>query len=380
MPVSKRKRFQRSWNSFGESLRGLRDIRFLSILFFTGLTLFNQHPIASGQKVKTEVILHDDFFWSENGFVPLPKNAIELELRFSFQYPELKHPFEMADDSSGNIYITDDEQNAVFKFNSSGEYLSRLGQEEESLGEFSIPQNILLVKNFIVLQEFRNRRIQFLSQDGKILKNFKIYKDSIEDIAVNDNGLLFIAKSLSPNDAALVDVFSPQGKFLCSFGEAFKFIPPYPSLNSRKLALNKKGEVLVAFTYFPLVRKYSEKGELLAEYDIENNIMKAKERMNLSLMGKARINKFHYGYIRIIIAMKVFEDRIYLLSNYPRLEILEIDEQGKIIKTYWIDSDALYKPGDLIVQKIGNKKIFYVLQSAPEIAIDVYSPKQLAAK
>jgi hypothetical protein len=373
--VSNQKRYKRRLCNFDKNLQRIKDIRFLLIFFFISLILFNQHPLALGQKVKTEVIVHDDFFWSEQGFVPLPKNAVELELRFSFQYPELKHPFEMADDSSGNIFITDDEQNAVFKFNSSGEYLSQFGQQGKGPSEFFSPQNILLTKNLIAVQELKNKRIQFLDLEGKPLKSIKIYKDNIQDIAINNDGFLFIAKSLSIKDTTLVDVFSPQGKLLYSFGEAFKFIPPYPLLNSRKLTLNRKGEILVAFTYFPLVRKYSQKGELLAEYDIENNIMKAKEKMNLTLMGKARLNKFHYGYTRIIIAMKVFEDKVYLLSNYPRLEILEINEEGKIINTYWKDSDALYKPDDLLAQKIGNKKIFYVLQSAPEIAVDVFSPK-----
>jgi hypothetical protein len=373
--VSNQKRYKRRLCNFDKNLQRIKDIRFLLIFFFISLILFNQHPLALGQKVKTEVIVHDDFFWSEQGFVPLPKNAVELELRFSFQYPELKHPFEMADDSSGNIFITDDEQNAVFKFNSSGEYLSQFDQQGKGPSEFFSPQNILLTKNLIAIQELKNKRIRFLDSEGKPLKSIKIYKDNIQDIAINNDGLLFIAKSLSIKDTTLVDVFSPQGKLLYSFGEAFKFIPPYPLLNSRKLTLNRKGEILVAFTYFPLVRKYSQKGELLAEYDIENNIMKAKEKMNLTLMGKARLNKFHYGYTRIIIAMKVFEDKVYLLSNYPRLEILEINEKGKIINTSWKDSDALYKPDDLLVQKIGNKKIFYVLQSAPEIAVDVFSPK-----
>jgi len=64
------------------------------------------------------------------------------------------------------------------------------------------------------------------------------------------------------------------------------------------------------------------------------------------------------------------------LSNYPRLEILEVNEDGKIVNTFWRDSDALYRPEDLLVEKIGKKKIFYVLQSAPEIAVDVFSLKQ----
>lgn len=47
-------------------------------------------------------------------------------------------------------------------------------------------------------------------------------------------------------------------------------------------------------------------------------------------------------------------------------------EEGKIEATYWKDCDVLYKPSDFLVQKIGNQKRFYVLQSAPDRNVDVF--------
>jgi hypothetical protein len=54
------------------------------------------------------------------------------------------------------------------------------------------------------------------------------------------------------------------------------------------LALDEKGELFVAFTYFPRVRKYSSGGVLLAEFKIESPIMEAKETYN---RGIARAHK-----------------------------------------------------------------------------------------
>jgi len=352
----------------------MKTTKLFLIFFLINLFLLNHISRPAFQEVKTEVLLYDDYF----GFIPLPKNAIELEQMFSFSPLEMEHPVEMANDSTGNIYITDDKRNVVLKFDSSGHYLHRFGQRGKGKGEFPIPQNILLTKDFIIVHELKNRRIQFLDLDGNYIKSFKIYKKNINDIAINDDGLLFVAKSLRDKDTSIVDVFSQEGKLLYSLGEpVFTYFSAYGfhPLNSRKLALNKKGELFVAFTYFPIMRRYSQKGELLADYKIENDIMKAKEKLNLKLLGKSRRTKLHSAYAKAIIAMKAFKGKIYLMGNYPRLEILEISEEGKIEVTYWKDCDALYRPIDFIIQKINGQKRFYVLQSNPDIAVDVFVQK-----
>jgi len=352
----------------------MKVLRLLFIFLLINSFLITLDSRAILQEVKTEVILYDDYF----GHVPLPENAIELETKFSFNSLDLQHPVQMANDTSGNIYFTDETRNVVLKFDSSGEYLCQFGKRGKGKGEFLIPQNILLTKDFIIVHEIKNRRIQFLDLEGNYIKSFKIYKKNVYDIAINENGLLFVAKSLRDKDTSLVDVFSPRGKLLYSFGKLFfGYFSAYGNhpLNSRKLALNKKGELFVASAYFPIVRKYSQKGGLLAEYKIENNIMLAKEKMNLKLLGKARRTKLHSAYAKTIIAIKIFENKIYLLGNYPRLEILEINEEGKIEATYWKDCDVLYKPSDFLVQKIGNQKRFYVLQSAPDRNVDVFGQK-----
>ncbi|MGD8536338.1 MAG: hypothetical protein PVF66_10860, partial [Candidatus Aminicenantes bacterium] len=116
---------------------------------------------------------------------------------------------------------------------------------------------------------------------------------------------------------------------------------------------------------------------LLAEFKIENQIMEAKEKYNLKKIGQGIADKSdRVGYMDVIVDIEAFNDRVYLLSHYPRLEILEIDKEGKVAVTYWKDFQNVYKANDFLVQEIDGKKRFYVLQSSPpKYDVDVFKAK-----
>lgn len=347
----------------------------LLISLFMILSLSNGYSLSAPQKTKTEVIVYDEHFLPASGEFPLPKNAVELVKKFSLLSFEIKSPQRIADDPSGNIYITDNKKNAVLVFNSSGKYLYQLGRTEKKRGPFSNPNDILAKDDLILVQDVDKRRILYFDSKGGYERNIKI--SNFIDMTCNGQDLLFVAPVVSDKHSPIVEVYSQQGKRLASFGQPMEFYHSLSELNSRHLAVNKKGEIFVAFTYFPIVRKYSAKGELIAEYIIENKIMKAKEIFNLKMLGEGIVNYARrYLYVKVVTAIKALEDRVYLLSTYPRLEILEVDGEGKIRATYWKGFEDIYKAEDFIVQKTGNKKRFYVLQSYPDFDVDVFERKK----
>ncbi len=148
-------------------------------------------------------------------------------------------------------------------------------------------------------------------------------------------------------------------------------------LNSRSLAFNEKGELFVAFMYFPIIRKYSSGGKLLAEYRIESPIMKAKEEYNLKMIGEGIADMTQRaGYKALIVSMKAFGDKLYLLSHYPRLEITEMDDEGNRTATYWMDFKEVYEANDFAVQEIRGEKKFCVSHSyPPRFDIDILKKK-----
>jgi hypothetical protein len=55
------------------------------------------------------------------------------------------------------------------------------------------------------------------------------------------------------------------------------------------------------------------------------------------------------GFKALIISIKAFGDKIYLLSHYPRLEITEMDDGGNCTATYWIDFKEVYETNDFAI-------------------------------
>ncbi|MCD6516197.1 MAG: hypothetical protein J7L72_02055 [Candidatus Aminicenantes bacterium] len=92
-----------------------------------------------------------------------------------------------------------------------------------------------------------------------------------------------MAPFVEDENTPLVKVYSLEKESLRSFGKPVSYRHSMDVLNSRTLTVNKKGEIWIAFTYFPIVRKYSNEGELISEFKIKNLIMEAKEQHNDNL-------------------------------------------------------------------------------------------------
>ena len=347
----------------------------LIILFACVFTIMLQ-SVGSAQRVETSVSMSLNF-----KEYPLPENAIELELKFFFPTKEMEEediylwsPVRIVQDSSGNIYVSDQKRHAVMCFDSSGKFIRKIGQQGQGPGDFSTPGDVFVTKDYLVVRDIGNSRFQYLDLEGKYLRSFKFFK-IYASFVINENDLVIGAlfPHSSYNVRNLIDVLSPEGKLLYSFGEPLIYKDISVTLSNVKLGLNKKGELLVAFHYFPIVRKYSQKGELLAEYRIENKTMndieKFNKKMNL-IRPKQRV-----PYYLCIFDIQVVDDALYLFhyDGASRFEILEIDQDGKTKNTYYWKTEG-YTSREFLVRKNGGEKIFYILNSTQD-RIDVLSQK-----
>jgi len=347
----------------------------LIIIFACVFTIILQ-LVGSAQRVETKVSMGLNL-----KEYPLPENAIELELKFFFPTKDMEEeeiylwsPVRIVQDSSGNIYVSDQKRHAVMCFDSSGKFIRKIGQQGQGPGDFSTPGAIFVTKDHLVVREIENSRFQYLDLEGKYLRSFKVFREYYCFI-IDENDLVIGAPLLySRNNVRnLIDVLSPEGKLLYSFGEPLIFKHDSLILNRLKLGLNKKGELFVAFNLFPLVHKYSLKGELLAEYRIENKTMDDKVEFNkrmISIRPKQRV-----GYAPCIFDIQVVDDALYLFhfDEVSRFEILEIDQEGKIKNTYYWKTEG-YTSREFLVRKNGEEKRFYILNSTQD-RIDVLSQK-----
>ena len=311
---------------------------------------------------------------------PIPKDSIELELRFSFPKKELEKkgiflisPRCVQRDSEGNIYVTDDRLHKVLKFDSSGNYLFQFGQRGQGPGDFMTPHKFFITKeDILIIGETGNMRFQFFDKNGKYIKSFKIFK-GYNSWIVGNNGLIFALPVIRKASDHLIEVLNQDGVVISSFGEPFDFKYKIPTYNDAKIEINHKGELYVAFKFLPTVRKYSQNGELLANFIINHSIMKEYgdyNRKNQSLLAKGKKVK----YKPVINSIKLSETGFYLMRHFPRIEILEFDNKGKRIAQYWREVIP-YLAEYFVVRNDIKEKIFYVLYYYPEVKIDAFGQK-----
>jgi len=346
------------------------------LLFLSLFLIYVSNSSLSFQKVTTKVKVYNDVFLTDSGLIPLPENAIELAREFTIKSEQFQSPIKLAADREGNIYASATSSGFVQKFNAAGEFLLPIGKKGNGKPFFQAPYAVHAAKDYLIIHDMGKKSLEFMDFQGVYIRSQKI--SEFNDFAIGENDRLYVAHYVQDKDSPLVTVYFPDGKEL-AFGKSLSFRHSMQILNSRSLAINEKGELYVAFTYFPIIRKYSPEGKLLAEYKIEIPMMKAKENYNLKIIGEGIADiAQRAGYKPLIISIKTFGDKVYLLSHYPRLEITEMDDEGNYTAMYWADFKEVYETNDYVIQETNGEKKFYVSHSyPPHFDIDVFKKKKI---
>lgn len=271
-----------------------------------------------------------------------PDSAIELKMIHSFPNDEdengeryLWQPHSFVRDSKGNYYITDTKANAVVIFDSSGRYLKRFGQIGQGPGDLSRPMPIQIFDDLLVVNEAGNRRLQYFNFEGKSQKTFRLFKTYSSLVLMQDGRKigtpLFVDKK---DETMLVEILSPEGKIIKTFGTPIEFKWNQYSMNRRRLFLNTNNEILLVFRYLPILQKYSLDGRLLKETRLETEFS-----LKLGIINR-RLNSYlpdkKVGYYSIFKDSAIFNDIIYLIDfNPPNLWIWAVDNNFAIKNTYW---------------------------------------------
>lgn len=315
---------------------------------------------------------------------PLPKDAIELEMKQAFPSEDLLEkgiylwrPVMITPLVNGNVVVSDQKFGQLFIFDENGNFIRKIGRKGQGPGEFSNPYCLSATPECLFVADTNNMRLQIFDLKGNYIKSFKIFR-AYMDIDISKNGLIYAAPLRINPKSLLVDVLDNTGKLLTSFGEA-RFgghKSNWQMPNFIKICLNNKDELFIAYKYFPFVCKYSKKGTLLAEYNIElGGIMKTEKKTNLD---NIRDNTPHRGLTPVIRSICSSLDKFYILHDYPRTEILEYDNTGILQNHYYYEHssyDTIFS--DLFVIENEGKITFYLLKRSPENKIIILRPKKI---
>lgn len=157
-----------------------------------------------------------------------------------------------------------------------------------------MPSQLACADDKLFVRDIGNKRLQTLDNLGNYKGGFKLFKDYFS-LIVRD-GRIYAAPAfyLPPaenQDRSLIDVIDMQGQVIRSFGGILN-VNPHDSmvLSAVHLGLGAKNELWVSFECFPIVKKYSLDGKLLAEYRYSYGIVDKKDSFNKKM--KAQRTKY----------------------------------------------------------------------------------------
>ena len=344
---------------------------------FIGTFIFLCAVIAfTAQKVTTKVSVYSDIFLTDEGLLPLPENAIELELDFSIFDKFFKFAKKIDRDREGNIYVLDSRLVKILKFDPKGNFLYSFGDSGRGKGRLLQPENFILSEDCLIIQDRQQKRLLIFNLQGKYLDRLRL--SGFSYFTIDTQGKFYLAAYVKDQYSPLIKVYSPENKSTSSFGKPLVFHHSMKRLNLASIAVNKSGELFVAFRFFPLVRKYTSDHRLTAEYRIDTPIMEAKDKYNLQKIGGGIAAPIlRAGYMDVITDIEIHKGKIFLLGHHPRLEILKLKEDGTIDVTYWIDQREVYEALDFYISEVNGDLRFYVLHSAPpSFTIDIFKIKE----
>ena len=83
---------------------------------------------------------------------------------------QFSYPSGIAVDSSGNVYVADNQNNRVQKFTSDGAYITRWGSVGSGDGQFTNPQGVAVDSSGnVFVTDVGNNRVQKFTSDGKFI-------------------------------------------------------------------------------------------------------------------------------------------------------------------------------------------------------------------
>ena len=133
----------------------------------------------------------------------------------------LSHPYKVAKDSEGLIYITDKYSNRIIKLNSDGQFIKSWGGTGSGKGEFKDPIGIAIDSDdFIYVSDWQNHRLMKFDTDGNFKdvwggqghgdKQFAVPGG----IAIDEHDNIYVAE----RDGHRISMLRPDGTWLGSYG------------------------------------------------------------------------------------------------------------------------------------------------------------------
>ncbi len=191
---------------------------------------------------------------------------------------EFKSPTGVAIDKDGNIYVGDTDNHSIQKFDSTGKFQARWGDEPDSIeGKFYYPRGIATSPDGdVYVADSGNNRIQKFDPEGNIINAWGKFGfawrgaeagkfDVPWGIATDSHGNLFV----SDTSNARIQKFLPDGSPVLKWGRDGGYDGAF--FYPRGLAVDFVGNIYIADEGNHRIQKFDARGNFLLKWGKEGN-------------------------------------------------------------------------------------------------------------
>jgi DNA-binding beta-propeller fold protein YncE len=177
---------------------------------------------------------------------------------------QFKYPAMIAADKNSDIYVVDQHNHRIQKFDSDGNFILMWGKEGSGNGEFNFPYGIAVnSKGEVFVSDMNNNRIQKFSSDGRYISATGTYGTGDGQlkypygIALDEKDVLYVIDAFNYR----VQKFDSDLNFLSKWGDqesiGFRLYMPH------ELAISKDGNIIMTDRQNHRISFFTKNGALI---------------------------------------------------------------------------------------------------------------------
>jgi hypothetical protein len=182
-------------------------------------------------------------------------------------------PISADEDAAGNLFILDDKDSCVKKFNARREYVGRFGRNGQGPGEFQYGMSVGISASGQVVVSTMSSECHVFGNDGSYVDRFRLppYR-GISPVVLGEDRVAayaFQVNGENDRDNHILAIFDFQGQVLQEFGEPYLLDATRRTWNANflSLAVDREENLYAAFSTLNRIEKYSPDGRLLLSID-----------------------------------------------------------------------------------------------------------------